>query len=63
MTEDEIIVQFDWLYGHEYEKTLRYSEGQGSLVLQSMGHRVRHDLVTEQQQPRKKKRVPIKLFN
>ena len=37
------------LNGHESEQTLGDSEGQGSL--QSMGsQRVRHDLVTEQQQ-------------
>ena len=37
------------LNGHESEKTLGDGEGQGSL--QSMGsQRVRHDLVTEQQQ-------------
>ena len=40
------------LNGHELEKILRDSEGQGnSGVLQSMGsQRVRHDLATEQQQ-------------
>ena len=40
------------LNGHEFEQTQGDSEGQGSLVgFLSMGsQRVRHDLVTEQQQ-------------
>ena len=40
------------LNGHEFEKTLRYSEGQGNPgILQSMGsQRVRYHLATEQQQ-------------
>ena len=38
------------LNGYESERTLRDSEGQGSLVMQSMGlKRVRHNLATEQQ--------------
>ena len=38
------------LNGYESERTLRDSEGQGSLVMQSMGlKRVRHNLETEQQ--------------
>ena len=37
--------------GHEFEQTLGDSEGQGSLACcSSRGHRVVHDLVTEQQQ-------------
>ena len=40
-----------WLNGHEFEQTLGYNEGQGSLVCCSpMGsQRVIHDLLTEQQ--------------
>ena len=39
------------LNGHEFEQTLEDSEGQGSLVCCiSWGHRVGHDLATEQQQ-------------
>ena len=39
------------LNGHDLEKTLGDSEGQGSLACYSpRGHRVRHDLATEQQQ-------------
>ena len=39
------------LKGHEFEQTPRDSEGQGSLVHCSpWGHRVGHDLATEQQQ-------------
>ena len=38
------------LNGHEFEQTLRDSEGQGSLVCcNSWVYKVRHDLVTEQQ--------------
>ena len=38
------------LDGHEFEQTLGDSEGQGSLAHCSpWGHRVRHNLVTEQQ--------------
>ena len=37
--------------GHESEQTPGDSEGQGSLACCSpWGHKVRHDLVTEQQQ-------------
>ena len=39
------------LNGHEFEQTLGDGEGQESLVCWSpWGHRVRHDLATEQQQ-------------
>ena len=38
------------LNGHEFEKTPGDSEGQGSLARYSpWGHRVRYNLVTEQQ--------------
>ena len=38
-------------YWHEFGQTLEDGEGQGSLLLQSMGlQRVRHDLATEQQE-------------
>ena len=40
-----------WLNGHEFEQTLGDSEGHESLVCWSpWGHRVLHDLVTDQQQ-------------
>ena len=43
MTEDEIIGWHHQLNGHEFEKTLRGNEGQGS-VLQLMGsQRAGHD--------------------
>ena len=39
------------LVGHEFEQTLGDGEGQGSLeCCRQLGHRVRHDLVVEQQQ-------------
>ena len=51
VTEDEVIGWHHWLNGHEFEQTLRDSEEQGSLVCcSSWGRRVRHNLVTEQQQ-------------
>ena len=37
MTEDEIVGWHHRLNGHEFEQTLGDGEGQGSLVLQSMG--------------------------
>ena len=50
MIEDEMVGWHHQLNGHELEQTLGDSEGQGSLA--SMGsQRVRHDLVTKQQQP------------
>ena len=50
-TEDEMIGWHYWLNGHEFEQTPGDSEGQGSLACCSLlGHRVRHDLATEQQQ-------------
>ena len=51
MTEDEMVGWHHRLDGHEFEKTPRDSEGQGSLVGCSLGsQRLGHDLVTEQQQ-------------
>ena len=42
---------FHWLSGHEFEQTLRDSEGQGNLVCcSSWDHSVRQDWATEQQQ-------------
>ena len=32
MTEDEMVGWHHWFNGHEFEQTLRDSEGQGSLV-------------------------------
>ena len=50
-TEDEMVGWNHQLNGHEFEQTLEDSEGQGSLVCCiSWGHRVGHDLATEQQQ-------------
>ena len=46
-----MVRQHHQLNGHEFEQTQGDSEGQGSLACQSSwGHKVRHDLVTEQQQ-------------
>ena len=51
--ENEMVGWHHWLNGHELEQTPGDSEGQGSLVCCSpWGHRVGHDLVTEQQQQR-----------
>ena len=51
MTENETVREHHWLNGHEFEKILGDSEGQGSLVCCSpCCHRVKHDLVTEQHQ-------------
>ena len=50
MTEDEMVGCHHQLNGHEFEQTQEGSEGQGSLVCCSpWGHKVRHDLATEQQ--------------
>ena len=44
MTEDEMVGWHYQLDGHEFEQAPEDGEGQGSLVLQSMGsQRVRHD--------------------
>ena len=46
--------------GHEFEQTPGDGEGQGSLECYSpQDHRVKHDLVIEQQQQPKKKPVTI----
>ena len=51
VTGDEMVGWYHWLNGHDCEP-LRDSEGQGSLACCSpWGHRVGHDLATEQQQP------------
>ena len=48
MTEDEMVGWHHQLNGHEFEQAPEVDDGQGSLMLQSMGsQRVRHDLVTE----------------
>ena len=47
-TEGEMVGWHHQLNRHEFEQTLGDGEGQGSLVLQSMGsQRVRHDWATE----------------
>ena len=51
MTEDEMIRYHHRLDGREFAQALGDSEGQGSLACCSpWGHRVGHNLVTEQQQ-------------
>ena len=51
VAEDEMVEQHHQLNGHEFEQTLGDGEGQRSLACCSpWGHRVRHNLVTEQQQ-------------
>jgi len=51
LVEDEMVGWHHRLNGHEYEQTLGDSEGQGSLVLQSVGlQRAGHNLAAEQQQ-------------
>ena len=52
MTEDELVGWHHWLNGHESEQIPGDREGQGSLVCCSLwgSQRVRHDLLTEQQQ-------------
>ena len=60
--EDEMVGWHHRLNGHEFEQTLGDSEGQGSLVCCSpWGHRVRHDLATEEQQ--QSPLVTISLFS
>ena len=50
MTEDDIAGWHHRHNGQEFEKILRDSEGQGSLVCcNSLVYKVRHDLATEQQ--------------
>ena len=51
LVEDEMVGWHHRLSGHESEQTLGDSEGQGSLVLQSVGlQRAGHNLAAEQQQ-------------
>ena len=51
MTEDEMVGWHHRLNGHKFEQTQGDSEGQGSLACcKSWGGRIKHDLVTEQQQ-------------
>ena len=50
-TEDEMVVWYHWLDGHEFVQTQGDSDGQRNLAFcSSQGCRVRHSLVTEQQQ-------------
>ena len=50
MAEDEMVGWHHQLDGLEFEQTPGDGEGQGSLVCgSSSGHRVGHNLVTEQQ--------------
>ena len=52
MTEDEMVGWHHGLNGHEFEETLGVRDGQGGLACCSLSmglQRVRHDLVTEQQ--------------
>ena len=53
VTENETVGWHHQLNGHEFAQTPGDGEGQGSLACcSSWGHRVRHDLATEQpQQP------------
>ena len=48
VTEDEMVGWHHWSNEHEFEQTLGYSEGQGTLSMGSQ--RAGHDLVTEQQE-------------
>ena len=49
-TEDEMTKWHYWLSGHEFEQSVRDTEGQRSLgCYSSRGHRVRHNLGTEQE--------------
>ena len=52
VTENEMVRCHHWLNGHESDQTLGDCEGQGSLACCSPWgqQRIRHDLVTEQQQ-------------
>ena len=60
--EDGIVEWHHWLNRHEFEQAPGNSEGQRSLVCcSSWGHRVRHDLATEQQYLLKKK-IGIRQF-
>ena len=49
MTKDEMVGWHHQLDGHEFEQDLGVADGQRSLACCCpWGHRVRHDLVTEQ---------------
>ena len=51
MTEDEMVACHHGLSGHDFEQTSGDGEGQGSLMCCSpWGHRIGHDLATEQKQ-------------
>ena len=51
VTEGEMVGRYHQLNGHEFEQTPGDGEGRGSLECCSPGgHRVGHDLATEQQQ-------------
>ena len=53
MTEDEMVGWHHQLNEHGFNQTPGDGEGQGSLAsCGAWGHRVRHKLVTEQQQQR-----------
>ena len=53
MLEDEMVGWHHWLDGQEFEQAPGVGDGQGGLAFCSpWGHRVRHDLATEQQQNR-----------
>ena len=54
VTKDEMVQWYHWLNAHKFEQTPWYNKGQGNLVFYSLWDcRVRHDLVTEQQPPRR----------
>ena len=56
-TEDEMVGWHHWLKGHEFEQAPGDGEGQGNLACYSTwGCRVRHDLMTKEQQ------APSKFF-
>ena len=59
MTEDEMVRWHHQLDGHECEQALGDSEGQRSLACcSSWGHRVGHNLVTEQGTTEVKSQLP-----
>ena len=65
MTEDEMVGWHHRLNRHEFEQTQGDSEGQENLAFcSSWGHRVRHDLATQQQQIGGKQEIfrEVKLF-
>ena len=59
MTEDEMVGWHHQLNGYDSEETPGDSEGQGSLACCSpLDHKIRHELVTEQQQHSSLKSIP-----